>query len=65
MHACSAFIDPIDLATRSEREVMKFKPTFLNLLSLKEFDNECDETQNCCGNVFKKNGKFPFKFCKY
>ena len=32
-----------------------FKPSFLNLHSLKEFDNVCDKTKNHCGNDFRKH----------
>ena len=32
-----------------------FKPSFLKLHSLKEFDNVCDKTKNRCGNDFRKH----------
>ena len=32
-----------------------FKPSFLNLHSLKEFDIVCDKTKNRCGNDFRKH----------
>ena len=32
-----------------------FKPSLLNLHSMKEFDNVCDKTKNHCGNDFRKH----------
>ena len=48
LHHLDFFIFLSDILTNN------FQPSFLNLHSLKEFDNVCDKTKTSCGNNFRK-----------